>query len=102
MKEFLNWNDIRVGLWNSNPFTWEDVALTEEVLSSGGGIPEVIVPKVNKLSKKKRKKLIRIILTLKGEEYIEEKYKNDIPIITVEDIEFLLLNKSKIVVEVKT
>lgn len=104
MKEFLNWSDVRIGTWNSNPFTWEDVALVDDLVASSGGNLSLAVAKANKLPKKKKLQLIKIILTLQNEEFIESKYKQDKNItIHVDDVKFLLENRNKItaIVEVK-
>lgn len=104
MKEFLNWSDVRIGTWNSNPFTWEDVALVDDLVASSGGNLSLAVAQANKLPKKKKLQLIKIILTLQNEEFIESKYKQTKNItIHVDDVKFLLENRNKItaIVEVK-
>jgi CDP-glucose 4,6-dehydratase len=35
MKLYLDWNDIRVGRWDSNPFTWDEVFILEEIFGGG-------------------------------------------------------------------
>jgi len=102
MKEFLKWSDIRIGTWNSNPFTWDDVALIEEIEVVGGGNLDSSLAYVNKLPKKRKLQLIKIILTLQNKEFIETKYKNSKHIkINIDDIKLLLENKPKVTAIVK-
>ena len=97
MSEFLRWNDSRIGVWNSNPFIWSDVALVEEIISAGAGNVINILNYANKLPKKKKLQLIRIILTLQHKDFIENKYKTNTPIsIHIDDIKFLLENRNSI------
>lgn len=97
MAEFLKWSDIRIGTWNTNTFTWDDVSLVEELHQTSGGIPHVAFPIVNEYPQKKKKQLIKIILILKGKKYQEQKYKNNSNIkISLKDIQFLFENKEKI------
>lgn len=97
MKEFLNWSDIRIGTWNSNPFVWDDVALVDEVLTAGGGNLISSLNYANKLPKKRKLQLIKIILTLQNKEFVEAKYKNSKHIkINIDDIKLLLENKPKV------
>ncbi len=63
------------------PYTWDNVALIEELVESvltGGGLIE---PVVDALEKEKKKKLIRLIMYRKGiEVYDESKEVKDIDV----------------------
>jgi len=94
----IKWNEANF-LWNSNPYTWDDVQLIQEVadqLDGGGSVSKV----VDKLPEKKKKKLIRLILKRKGiKMYDEHKEVKDIEI-KVEDVELLIKEiKAKILAE---
>lgn len=53
--------------WNSNPYTWEDVALVEEVVAAGSNYQEVFK------DEKKKKKFVKLICQIEGIEYKETK-----------------------------
>lgn len=96
LKEFLVWNDPRIGFWNNPPrnFTWEDVSLITEILTQGGGSFQQTKDYINKqLDKEKKKRLIKIILFIRNPYYqriVEEKeVRTDIKI-TNKDLKILL------------
>ena len=92
VKVYLNWNDIRIGTWDNNPFTWDDVAILEEIFPGGteGHNPYDVYRNVNGKSEDKKKKIIKIVAKLEGKEFKEEKYKNNKKIkITVKDVNIL-------------
>lgn len=92
MKLYLNWEDIRVGTWDGNPFTWDEVYILEEVFGTGGtdGLnPYDVYRDVNKKSEEKKKKLIKIVAKLEGKEFNEEKYQNKEIKVTVKDVKIL-------------
>ena len=64
---------------SSFPYTWDDVALVEEVVEAiqqgGGGVIEDDMPWMKDQDKKKR--LIKLICKVKGKTYKESKYVND-------------------------
>ncbi len=102
MGDFLTWSDSATGTWGGNDFSWEDVSLIDEIIQSGGGVANNILSYANSLPKKRKLQLIKIILTLQNKDFIESKYKKDIPIkIHINDIKFLLENRSKITVIVE-
>lgn len=53
--------------WNNNPYTWEDVALVQEVVTAGSNYQEVFK------DEKKKKKFIKLICQVEGIEYKETK-----------------------------
>ena len=53
--------------WNNNPYTWDDVALVQEVVQAGGAYQEVFK------DEKKKKKFIKLICKVEGVEYKETK-----------------------------
>ena len=66
----ITWNNANF-TWNANSFTWDDVQLVQEILG-GGGIIEDDMPW---MKPEKRKKLIKLILKVKGETLTESKQK---------------------------
>jgi hypothetical protein len=91
MKVYLKWEDIRVGKWDSNPFTWDDVAIIEEILSGGtdGYNPYDVYREIEKKSDDKKKKIVKIIAKLEGKEFSEEKYKKKKVKVTIKDVKIL-------------
>lgn len=91
----LTWNQTEHPIiWNNNPYIWNkvEIEVVQEVEAyiNGGISPDVAV---NKLNSKKKKILIKLITKVKGEEYIEEKYKNTKNIkISAKDINLLINN----------
>ena len=75
---------------SSFPYTWDDVALIEEVVEAiqqgGGGVIEDDMPWMKNQDKKKR--LIKLILKCQGKTYRETKEVQDIKI-TAKDIKLL-------------
>ena len=67
----ITWNNANF-TWNVNSFTWDDVQLVQEILG-GGGIIEDDMPW---MKSEKRKKLIKLILRIKGETLTESKQKS--------------------------
>lgn len=88
VKKYLTWDQIEYLIqWDSNPYTWDEVYVLIEVIEEAGGLGGPIGPAYEKLPEEKKKKLIKLILKVKGEKIEEEKYKqNDIKVIA-KDIE---------------
>lgn len=88
IKKWLTWDQLEYLIqWDSNPYTWDEVYVLIEVIEEAGGIGGPIGPTYEKLPEEKKKKLIKLILKVKGENIEEEKYKqNDIKVIA-KDIE---------------
>lgn len=73
--EYLNWEDPRLGTWDSLTDNWEAVLIEEIVEQSvRSGMP--IESVLQQLPPEKTKKLLKILVTVNGEEYVEQKYKN--------------------------
>ena len=53
--------------WNNNPYTWDDVALVQEVVQAGSSYQEVFKDTT------KKKKFIKLICKVEGVEYKETK-----------------------------
>jgi hypothetical protein len=88
-------------LWNSNPYTWNEVEIAAEVIGSSGGWPGLaqtvkrkkpneILQKVEKLDKEKKERFIKLVCKIRGiETYSGQKtVKEDIKV-TVKDIELI-------------
>jgi len=70
----ITWDNANF-TWNSNPYTWDEVQLVEEIVETiqqGGGIIEDDMPW---MKPEKKKKLIKLILKIKGETLTESKEK---------------------------
>lgn len=90
----LTWNQTEHPiLWNNNPYIWShvEIEVIQEVESyiNGGISPNIAV---NKLNSKKKKILIKLITRIKGEEYNDEKYKNQNIKISAKDVNLLIQN----------
>lgn len=73
--EYLNWEDVRLGTWDSITDNWEAVLIEEIVEQSvSSGVPIETV--LQQTPPEKAKKLLKILVTVNGEEYVEQKYKN--------------------------
>ena len=59
--------------WNSNSFTWDEVQLVQEILQKGGG--GNIEDDMPWMKPEKKKKLIKLILKIKGKTLTESKTK---------------------------
>ena len=70
----ITWNSANF-TWNSNLFTWNEVQLIQEIVETiqqGGGNIEDDMPW---MKPEKKKKLIKLILKVKGETLTESKTK---------------------------
>ena len=70
----ITWNSANF-TWNSNSFTWDEVQLVQEIIKTiqqGGGIIEDDMPW---MKPEKKKKLIKLILKIKGKTLTESKQK---------------------------
>ena len=67
-----------------NPFTWDDVALLQELAAAGHGYQDVLK------DKKKKKRFITLLCKVKGyDKYKETKEVKDYTV-TIEDVELVL------------
>ena len=84
----IKWNEADI-LWNSNPFTWDEVQLVQEIadqIDGDGSVARI----VDELPEKKKKKLIHLIMRRKGIKiYDKTKTVKDVDI-EVEDVELLI------------
>ena len=69
---------------STTPFTWDDCALVIEAAQILGGAGDDGMYPLYKGEPEKRKKLIKLICTVKGKKYIEEKKQVTIPISNVD------------------
>jgi glycine cleavage system regulatory protein len=86
----IKWNEADI-LWNSNPFTWDEVQLIQEIaeeLEGTGGVSKTKV--IRELPDEKKEKLIRLIMRRKGIKVYDEKKKVKEVEIKVEDVELLI------------
>ena len=69
MPTLISWDQANVS-WNNNPFTWDDVALVEEIIRGMGDMGEMPWTQFNK---EKKKHLIKLICKVQGKTIKEEK-----------------------------
>ena len=77
--------------WSSNPYQWQDVSITEEVLA--GGSAEDLVSGYEKLDKKKKKRFIELICIVKNKTIKERKEMKNIKVILGIDLEITMEKK---------
>ena len=81
--------DYKVAFKHSKfPYTWNDVALVEEILETGAGGPLEETMPWTKLKDDKKKRLVKLICKVKGKTYKETKEIKEIEI-TAKDIRLL-------------
>ena len=107
MFRFYKWEEIQIN-WEAVNMNWEEVGfIIDEVVPLSipfTGKPKHDLDKLNKLSKEKKRKIIKIVCKITGEdEYISYKYKNEDIKITAEHIDIILneMFKNKIEVHVQ-
>lgn len=113
MFQYYKWEEVDIN-WESVNMNWEEVGfIFGEVLptigltaplSSYPEKPKYDLKKLNELPEEKKRKIIKIVCKITGEdEYIKYKYKNEDINITVEDIDIILneVFKNKIKVHVQ-
>lgn len=97
-KQYLVWEQTEHDIqWDNNPYTWDDVAIIIEVLESMGAAGPIEGYK--KLDKQKKKRLIKLIANVRGEQFKEEKYINEDIDVIVKDIE--IVAKEVLGIEIK-
>jgi len=67
----ITWSNNSI-IWSSNSFTWNEIQLVQEIIQQGGGNIEDDMPW---MKPEKKKKLIKLILKVKGETLTESKTK---------------------------
>ena len=89
MKQHLTWSQTQYPInWSSNPYLWSDVSIViEAVESTGAGSGGF--SKWQKENTDKKKTLIKLLCTIDGEKYKEEKYKSEDIELSISDITLL-------------
>ena len=85
---------VSLGTWSGNSYTWGDVSFLMEIFDGiGSGSRKSREARLQKLDKDKKKKLIRLICRVKGEEkaYDETKEVGDIQL-KLDDVD-MVINK---------
>lgn len=88
---YLDWDDNRIGVWSEVDMTWDEVKIVEELREIGGGSysPYDFYVNVNKQSNVKKKKIVKLIAKINGQEYKEEKSTTADIKISIKDIKML-------------
>ena len=69
-------DNISLGTWGGNSYTWDDVSFLIEIADGlGTGSRRSREARLQKLDKEKKKRLIRLICRVKGEEEVYDKTK---------------------------
>jgi len=110
MFQFYKWEEVNIN-WEAVNMTWEEISfLINEVLPIAGAAPIsgkqwYDLKELNKLSEEKKRKIIKIVCKIKGNdnEYINYKYKNEDIKINADHIDIIIeeLLKNKIRVHVQ-
>lgn len=94
-------------LWNSNPYTWDDVAFIIDVVKEGGGNSDLIKKVLDK-DEEKKKRFIEVIVKVKGNQeysdsyiYNQRKEVQDNLEVTTEDIKLVVQEILDINLEIK-
>jgi hypothetical protein len=84
-------DNIDLGTWGDNPYTWDDVSFVIELADGiGTGNRRAREARLNQLDKDKKNRLIRLICRVKGElVYDEEKEVGDVHI-KLEDADLVI------------
>jgi hypothetical protein len=107
MFQYYKWEELNIN-WEAVNMTWEEVGFViNELIPLSApitGKPHDL-EKINKLSKNKKKKIIKLVCKITGEddEYISYKYKNEDIQITARDVDIILneILKNKVEVHVQ-
>jgi len=87
-----NWNDVP-DIWNETDRLWNSVCpYIEEVLEGGRGgkgTPEDALAEFQKLDKRKKRRVIRLIMHYRGNEYSQQREVRDDLDVTVDDMRLL-------------
>ena len=76
---------------SSFPFTWDDVALVEEVVEAVQEAGGSVIDGISKLKPEKKKRFIKLICKVKGiETYSGQKTIRDDINVSAEDVEFVI------------
>ena len=70
----ITWNNANFK-WDSNPYTWDEVQLVEEIVETIQQRGGIIEDDMSWMKPKKKKQLIKLILKIKGETLTESKTK---------------------------
>ena len=84
--------DYKTGFKASSfPFTWDDVALVEEVVEAVQEAGGSVIDGISKLEPEKKKRFIKLICKVKGiETYSGQKTIRDDINVSAEDVEFVI------------
>ena len=85
-------DNISLGTWGGNSYTWDDVSFLIEIADGlGTGSRRSREARLQKLDKEKKKRLIRLICRVKGEEeaYDETKEVGDIQL-KLDDVDMVI------------
>jgi len=78
-------------LWNSNPYTWDDVKVLTAVIEALGAEAPEITHGIIDLEPELRKRFIKLVCKVKGiETYSGQKTIRDDIEVTIEDVELVL------------
>ena len=87
----IKWNEANF-LWNSNPYTWDEVQLVQEIEQElDGDSSETNVAKiVDEIPKEKKEKLIHLVMRKKGIKVYDKMKTTKNVAITAKDVKLLI------------
>ena len=87
----IKWNEANF-LWNSNPYTWDEVQLVQEIEQElDGDSSETNIAKiVDELPKEKKEKLIHLVMRKKGIKVYDKMKTIKNVAITAKDVKLLI------------
>jgi hypothetical protein len=107
MFQYYDWQEVDIN-WEAVDMNWEEVGIVVNdvipyVSPPIAGKPrEYKIKEINDLDKEKKRKIIKLVCKIKGEddEYISYKYKNEDITITAEDIDIIVDELTKNIIKV--
>ena len=96
--------DSKSIVWGSNPFTWGDVAFIQEIVDGiGTGSRRAREARIQQLDRDKKKRLIRLICRIKGENVYDDVTEIGDVKINIDDVEVVAENiMGKVKLEIKS
>ena len=89
MGDCTTWADADT-IWNQTDETWSAICLAKEIIQGGGGFNERL-RRLRREPRKEQKKFIKLLCTIKGEEYDETKYF--VPNVRVKATDFKIIEE---------
>jgi len=89
MSDCVTWADADT-IWNQTEETWATICLANEIIQGGGGFNDRL-RRLRREPRNQQKKFIKLLCTIKGEDYVETKYFT--PNVLVKASDFKIIEK---------